>query len=43
VVRGDADYERLWDLVNKENGDRYRSYQRATTRPIPMVVLTPVR
>lgn len=41
VVPGDADYERLWDVVNKENGDRYRGYQRATTRPIPMVVLTP--
>lgn len=41
VVPGDADYERLWDIVNKNNADRYRAYQRATTRPIPVVVLTP--
>ncbi|HEX4249192.1 MAG TPA: nitroreductase family deazaflavin-dependent oxidoreductase [Pseudonocardia sp.] len=42
VVPGDTEYERLWDLVNKGNGDRYRGYQRATTRPIPVVALTPV-
>ena len=41
VVPGDVDYERLWDIVNRENADRYRGYQRATTRPIPVVVLTP--
>jgi len=41
VVPGDAEYNRLWDIVNKENGDRYRGYQRATTPTIPMVVLTP--
>jgi F420H(2)-dependent quinone reductase len=41
VVPGDADYERLWDIVNKSNADRYRGYQRATTRPIPVVVLAP--
>jgi deazaflavin-dependent oxidoreductase (nitroreductase family) len=41
VVRGDADYERLWDLVNANNRNRYRGYQKQTARAIPMVVLTP--
>jgi deazaflavin-dependent oxidoreductase (nitroreductase family) len=41
VMPGEADFERLWDLVNKRNADRYRAYQRATTRPIPVVVLRP--
>ena len=41
VQRGDPDYERLWRLVNENNGDRYDRYQRRTTRPIPVVRLTP--
>ncbi|MCW2497152.1 nitroreductase family deazaflavin-dependent oxidoreductase [Jatrophihabitans sp.] len=41
VFPGEADFERLWELVNKHNADRYRAYQRATSRPIPVVVLTP--
>ena len=41
VLRGDADYERLWELVNANNHDRYRGYQKQTTRAIPLVVLTP--
>jgi deazaflavin-dependent oxidoreductase (nitroreductase family) len=38
---GDQDYERLWQLVNDNNHDRYSAYQTQTTRPIPLIVLTP--
>jgi deazaflavin-dependent oxidoreductase (nitroreductase family) len=42
VVRpGDADYDRLWKIVNDGNSDRYNGYQRKTDRPIPVVVVTP--
>jgi len=42
VERGDADYPRLWRLVNDGNHRRYEGYQQRTTRPIPLVVVTPV-
>jgi len=38
---GDPDYERLWQLVNDNNHGRYDAYQSATTRPIPLIVLSP--
>jgi F420H(2)-dependent quinone reductase len=38
----DPDYARLWKIVNENNGDRYTAYQKETSRPIPVVVLTPV-
>jgi hypothetical protein len=38
---GDSDYARLWDIVNKNNRDAYRGYQKRTTRPIPVIALTP--
>lgn len=41
VNKGDADYERLWGLVNKINKDRYDAYQLKTPRPIPLAVLIP--
>lgn len=41
LLPGDADYARLWTLVNEHNHGRYEAYQRRTTRPIPLVVLTP--
>ncbi|HUZ21299.1 MAG TPA: nitroreductase family deazaflavin-dependent oxidoreductase [Acidimicrobiales bacterium] len=41
VERGDPDYDRLWALVNANNHGRYDSYQARTSRPIPLVVLTP--
>ena len=41
VGPGDADYDRLWRIVNKNNRDRYAAYQKKTSRPIPVVVLTP--
>jgi deazaflavin-dependent oxidoreductase (nitroreductase family) len=36
----DADYARLWKLVNDKNGNRYDAYQKKTTRPIPVVALS---
>jgi F420H(2)-dependent quinone reductase len=41
VLPDDPDYARLWQIVNKNNGDRYTAYQKKTSRPIPVVVLTP--
>jgi deazaflavin-dependent oxidoreductase (nitroreductase family) len=41
VVPGHADYDRLWKLVNDNNKQRYAGYQRLTSRPIPVVVLSP--
>jgi hypothetical protein len=41
VGRGDADYPRLWKLVNDGNHHRYDGYQARTARAIPLVVLDP--
>jgi F420H(2)-dependent quinone reductase len=41
VLPDDPDYARLWQIVNKNNSNRYEAYQKKTTRPIPVVVLTP--
>jgi deazaflavin-dependent oxidoreductase (nitroreductase family) len=41
VLPSDADYARLWQLVNENNKQRYAAYQRRTPRPIPVVVLSP--
>src|SRR5690606_2253512 len=41
VLPDDPDYARLWEVVNANNRDMYRDYQRRTTRPIPIIVLTP--
>lgn len=41
VKPGEADYDRLWQIVNKNNANRYEGYQKKTSRPIPVVVLTP--
>jgi F420H(2)-dependent quinone reductase len=41
VPPGDPDYSLLWQIVNKNNGNRYAAYQKKTSRPIPVVVLTP--
>jgi F420H(2)-dependent quinone reductase len=40
VTPDDSDYDRLWQLVNKNNGNRYNGYQSKTSRPIPIFVLT---
>jgi F420H(2)-dependent quinone reductase len=37
----EPDYPRLWALMNQVNHGRYDGYQRLTTRPIALVVLTP--
>src|SRR5438270_11760840 len=37
----DADYERLWKIVNANNHDRYSAYQKQTTRAIPVIVVKP--
>ena len=42
VLPGDADRDRLWQLANRNNAGRYDAYQKLTTRPIPLVVLTRV-
>jgi deazaflavin-dependent oxidoreductase (nitroreductase family) len=41
VQPDDPDYARLWQIVNKNNSNRYEAYQKKTSRPIPVVVLTP--
>ncbi len=41
VDRGHPDYDRLWRLVNENNRGRYDRYQGKTTRPIPVVRLSP--
>jgi deazaflavin-dependent oxidoreductase (nitroreductase family) len=37
----DPQFARLWKAVNDNNGARYDEYQARTTRPIPVVMLTP--
>ena len=39
VLPDDQDYNRLWEIVNKNNANRYANYQKRTTRPIPVVEL----
>ncbi|KAA8967661.1 nitroreductase family deazaflavin-dependent oxidoreductase [Mycobacterium sp.] len=41
VTPGEPDYARLWRIVNDNNANRYEGYQRRTSRPIPVIVLTP--
>jgi deazaflavin-dependent oxidoreductase (nitroreductase family) len=41
VDQEDADYRRLWRLVNDNNHDRYDGYQTKTARPIPVIVVAP--
>ena len=41
VLPDDPDYARLWKLCDDENSGRYGAYQKLTTRPIPVVRLTP--
>jgi deazaflavin-dependent oxidoreductase (nitroreductase family) len=42
VDPSDPDYARLWKIVNEKNDDRYTAYQKSTSRPIPVVAVTPV-
>ncbi|MBV8861302.1 MAG: nitroreductase family deazaflavin-dependent oxidoreductase [Mycobacterium sp.] len=43
VTPDDSDYGRLWQIVNKNNSNRYEGYQKKTSRPIPVIVLAPRR
>ena len=36
----DADYERVWRIVNEGNSNRFAEYQTRTSRTIPVVALT---
>ena len=40
MLPGDPDRERLWKIVTKYNR-AYPEYQKETSRPIPIVRLTP--
>ena len=42
VESGEDDYPRLWKAVNDVNRGRYDRYQAKTSRPIPVVRLTPL-
>jgi deazaflavin-dependent oxidoreductase (nitroreductase family) len=39
--RDDPDFDHAWTIANAANHNRYNAYQNATTRPIPVVELTP--
>lgn len=42
AIRPDnADYERLFAICNKANRGTYAQYRKKTTRPLPVVILTP--
>jgi deazaflavin-dependent oxidoreductase (nitroreductase family) len=41
IGHDDPDFARVWKLVNDKNGGRYDAYQQKTSRPIPIVALTP--
>jgi F420H(2)-dependent quinone reductase len=41
ITPDDADYGRQWQLVNKNNSNRYAGYQKRTSRPISIFALTP--
>ena len=41
VLPDNPDYPRLWRIVNANNSDRYSSYQKRTSRPIPVIRLAP--
>lgn len=41
VEPSDPAYDRLWKIVNDNNHDRYSAYQQQTSRPIPVVAVSP--
>ncbi|CAN5244414.1 F420H(2)-dependent quinone reductase [soil metagenome] len=41
LLPDDADYPRLWEITNKNNSNRYDSYQERTDRPIAVIALQP--
>jgi deazaflavin-dependent oxidoreductase (nitroreductase family) len=38
----DPDYGRLWKIADEANRERYGAYQEQTSRPIPVVVISPI-
>jgi deazaflavin-dependent oxidoreductase (nitroreductase family) len=41
IEPADPSYEEMWAIVNANNHDRYSAYQSKTSRPIPVVAITP--
>ena len=41
IEPSDADYPRLWELMNGTNNRRYDAYQSKTSRPISLVAIAP--
>ena len=41
VLPEDPDYARQWRIVNANNANRYDGYQARTSRPIPIIRLSP--
>jgi deazaflavin-dependent oxidoreductase (nitroreductase family) len=41
IGHDDPEFERLWKLVNDNNGQRFAAYQTKTSREIPVVALSP--
>jgi len=41
IEPSDPEYGRLWKIVNENNNDRYSAYQEQTSRPIPVIAITP--
>jgi F420H(2)-dependent quinone reductase len=41
IESNDADYPRLWELMNGTNNGRYDAFQSKTSRPIPLVAIVP--
>ena len=41
IERSDPDYARVWRIVNENNRDRYSGYEKKTSRPIPVIAITP--
>jgi F420H(2)-dependent quinone reductase len=39
ITPDDAGYQRLWQLVNKNNANRYNGYQSRTSRPLHVFAL----
>jgi F420H(2)-dependent quinone reductase len=42
IEPGDADFERLWRLMDEVNFGRYGQLQAGSARPMPIVVISPV-
>jgi deazaflavin-dependent oxidoreductase (nitroreductase family) len=41
IIGGDdPDYDRVWQIVNEGNSDRFKEYQTRTNRKIPVVALS---